>query len=116
MFVTLALPIIPVPFATVHVCDGDVGWVFTVMAYALPEAIGVPNANEVAPAGTARSACPAIESTSPVPARPLTVPPTRNWLVEQLTTTFDTLAPPIMPVPPPTVHTWPAGWVATVTA
>src|SRR5512137_1140121 len=116
MPVTLALPIVPVPFATVQACDGDVGWVFTVTEYALPKATGLPNANVLAPAGTARSVCPAIARTSPVPARPLTVPPTRNWLAEQFTTTFVTFAPPIMPAPPPTVHTWPDGWVPTVTA
>src|SRR5512137_719722 len=116
MFVTLAVPIVPVPFATVHVCDGDDGWVFTVTEYALPGTIGVPNANVLAPAGIARSVCPAIARTSPAPARPLTVPPTREWFAEQFTTTFVTFAPPIMPAPPPTVQTWPVGWVPTVTA
>ncbi len=46
------------------------------------------------------------------------MPPTRNWLVEQFTTTFMTLAPPIIPVPPPTVQVCAGleGCVATVTA
>ena len=31
-FVTLPLPIMPVPFVTVQVCAGDVGWWKTVTA------------------------------------------------------------------------------------
>jgi hypothetical protein len=31
-FVTLPPPTVPLPLVTVQVCDGDVGWVFTVTA------------------------------------------------------------------------------------
>ena len=68
---------------------------------------------------TARSSPPLFRSTSPLPVRPLTVPPTvylGGGLVTQLTETLVTLAPATVPEPFETVQLWPEGGLATVTA
>ncbi len=104
MLVTFPLPTVPLAFATVQVCEGEDGWVFTVTAYALPEAAALANENDVALAAIERSICPAVARTNPVPVSPLTVPPTRKRPVEQFTTTLVTLAPATVPEPPPTVQ------------
>ena len=68
---------------------------------------------------TARSSPPLFRSTSPLPVRPLTVPPTvylGGGLVTQLTETLVTLAPATVPEPFETVQLWPEGGFATVTA
>ena len=71
--VTLPEAIVPVPPVTLHVCDGAVGWFFTVTAKALPGVSFVGKTN--APfAFTARSSPPLSCSTRPVPRSPLTDP------------------------------------------
>ena len=65
------------------------------------------------------SASPLFSRTSPVPVRPVTVPPTLNALAAQVTVTFVTLADATMPVAFDSVHVCPdvgVGWVAMVTA
>ena len=61
---------------------------------------------------TARSSPPLLRSTSPVPVRPLTVPPTvylGGGLVTQLTETLVTLAPATVPEPFETEQVCPEG-------
>ena len=68
---------------------------------------------------TARSSAPLLRSTSPLPLRPLTVPPTvylGGGLVTQLTETLVTLVPATVPEAFETVQVCPEGWAATVTA
>src|SRR5512132_941544 len=64
----------PVPLATVQICGGAAGWVLTLTEYEPPLRMPVANANapfEV----TGRSSPALFWRTSPVPSRPLTVPP-----------------------------------------
>ncbi len=60
---------------------------------------------------------PLFWSTSPVPARPETVPPTVDAPVTQVTATFVTFPLPTVPLPFVTVHVCAGevGWVRTVT-
>ena len=64
---------VPVPPVTVHVCEGDDGWVPTVTAYAAPLASAVLNLN--APLALTTSVSLPFFSVSPVPESPVTVPP-----------------------------------------
>jgi hypothetical protein len=70
----------------------------------VPLAIGVGNA-KVPLAATLTVAAP-FERTSPLPARPVTVPPRVKVLVLQLTTTLATSSATTLPVPPLTLQTW----------
>ena len=70
-------------------------------------------------AETERSSPPLFRRTSPVAARPATVPPMvyrGGGLVEQETATLVTFAFPTVPEPPETVQVCPDGWEKTVTA
>src|SRR5207253_1718121 len=84
-----ALPIVPIPFVTVHVCDGALGCAKTVTAYGVPLTIGVVNAK--LPFELRLRLSPALFWRITVPARPLIVPPTVYLFVAQLTTTPVTL-------------------------
>jgi hypothetical protein len=68
-----AVPIVPVPFATLQVCP--LGELCTVTAYAVPAVSEFVNAKLVAPELTV-NVTPLLASTKPAAARPLTVPPT----------------------------------------
>ena len=99
---TLLPPTLPVGLATVHVWLGAVGCVYTVTSYEPPLATGVENANEPF-AVTAAVAVP-FARTSPEPASLLTVPPTVNAFVPQLTMTLVTAPLTTVPVAPLTLH------------
>src|SRR5580704_11148970 len=71
--VTLAVAV-PLPLATVQVCAGVEGAVRTETLYGIPVAILVVNVKGPA-AAMARLFPPLSSKTSPVPARPVTVPP-----------------------------------------
>src|SRR5207245_1661410 len=73
-FVMSAVPAIPTPLATEHICDGLDGCVPTTTAYGNPVNTGVGNANAPSPV-IARSSAPLSRKTSPDPTRPVTVPP-----------------------------------------
>jgi hypothetical protein len=75
--VTFAVAV-PVPPATVHVCDGLLGWVPTVTAYAPPFATAVWKVNETdvpVPGVMVSLSVPLSIKTKPVPVKPVTVPP-----------------------------------------
>jgi hypothetical protein len=91
--VTFAVAV-PDPFATVHVSDGLLGCVPTVTAYAPPLAKAVLNVKAVEPAATVSESLPLSTKTSPVPVRPVIVPPIVNVVV-----------PPPPPPPPPVPFT-----------
>src|SRR5262249_18401818 len=71
-FVTLAEPIVPVPFATEHVCP--VGLFFTVTLYAEPAVRGV--ANVKVPLADVVRLSPPLSCSTTVPLSPATEPPT----------------------------------------
>ena len=87
-----------------------------VTANAPPLVIGVEKANEPLPE-TVRSLPPLCCSTRPVPASPVTVPPTVYELVAQLTTTPVTSVAAMVPEAPESwqVCAGPEGWVLTET-
>ncbi len=103
--VTFDIAIVPVADAgtTVQICDGDDGCTKTVTAYMSPLGTGVGNVNPPL-AFTGRLSSPLSCNTRPLPARPLTVPPTVKALVRQLTTTVVTFALVMVPIPLVTVH------------
>src|SRR4051812_33210171 len=107
----------PASADTVQVCHGIVDWVFTVTPYAALLETGVANVN-VPSAFTERSSPPLFCSTSPEPARPVTVPPTLNDRVWQLTCTSVTSASPALLLPLVTEHICVGfdGWFFTTTA
>ena len=106
---------VPLPAATVHCCVGPEGWVCTLTAYVAPLSTGVGNAKP--PFAVMATVSDPFWRTSPDPARPLTVPPTENAEVLQLTWTLVTAPAPTVPFPPATVHAWVGalGWVCTCT-
>ena len=69
---TFAVPMVPVPLATLHVSPA--GAVCTVTAYAVPVAIDDVKAKVVAPELTVTVSLP-FASTKPLAVAPLTVPP-----------------------------------------
>src|SRR5579862_250763 len=73
--VTFAVAV-PLPLLIAHTCVGLDGWVSTATAYAPPLATAVLKVKVVAPALTERLLPPLFCSTSPLPVRPETVPPT----------------------------------------
>ena len=93
--------------------------------YVAPLGTGVAKPNcpsaitrTVSTRGVAPATSTSSRSASPVPARPLTVPLTRNVLVAHVTATFATLAPITVPAPWLTLHTWMGegvGWLRTWT-
>ncbi len=89
--VTSALPTVPVPPVTVHVCVGPAGCVLTVTAKAPPLATVVAKVN-VPLALTARSSVLLFWRTRPVPESPITVPPILKFDTVQVTVTFVTFA------------------------
>ena len=114
--VTLAPATVPEPFETAQLWPE--GCRKTVTKYALPLVSGVLKVNGPS-AVMARSSPPLLRSTSPVPVRPLTAPPTvylGGGLVMQDTETLVTLALATVPEPFETPQVCPEGWLATVTA
>jgi hypothetical protein len=79
MFVTFALPIVPVPLVTTHVWAGVVGCVCTVTAYAVPGANFPATSVGYVPLAAGPicmlSETPLFCSVSLEPTSPLTVPP-----------------------------------------
>ncbi len=67
-------------------------------------------------AETARLSPALFWRTRPLPASPLTVPPTVRVTAAQVTATLVTFEAPTVPAPFATVQVWAAGWLATVTA
>ena len=47
-----------------------------------------------------------LRNTKPLPAKPVTLPPTRKLLVVQVTDTFVTFAPLTVPLELPSTHSW----------
>ena len=72
--VTFALPTVPVPFATVQVCEGEAGCVATVTAYAPPAATAFVKVAEPLP-DTMSVSEPLFESARPDPESPETLTP-----------------------------------------
>ena len=92
--VTLAEPIVPEPFETEQVCPD--GFVFTVTAYAAPDANLVANVN--GPFALTLRSSPPLSCNTTVPDNPDTDPPTEYvGVVVQVTATLVTLAEPIVP-------------------
>src|SRR5271165_908300 len=87
MFVTFAVAV-PLPLVTVQTCAGFDGWVRTVTLYVLFLAMGEFSAKGPLPV-TGVLLLPLFCSTSPVPARPETVPP------------MEYVVAPLFPPPPP---------------
>ena len=81
-----------------------------------PLATGVGNAK--APLWVMARSSPPLCRTRPLPDRPTTLPPTAKAFVMQLTATFETPAPAMVPLPWVTVQVWLGddGCVSTVTA
>ena len=105
MLVTGPPPTLPAPPVKVQVSHGVVGWVFTVTTYGDPLATAIGNSN--VPLAITGSVSPPLScSTSPLPVRPDTVPPTAYAAVTHETLTDVTLAVPMMPVPPVSEHVW----------
>src|SRR4051812_32599564 len=77
-------PIVPVPLPTTQLWAGDEGCVATVTLYGAPLATGVAKV-KVPSALMPRSSPPLSRRVSPVPVRPVTVPPTAYEFVAQLT-------------------------------
>ena len=75
MLSTPPAPTVPVPWPTVQIRHGEIGLASTVISYASPNTWVVVKAN-VPLALIARSLPPWFFSVSPLPARPVTVPPT----------------------------------------
>src|SRR4029077_12461186 len=71
--VTLA-EAVPLPLVTTQLCDGLLGWVSTVTAYAEPTFTAVLNV-KFPVAVTDKLSPPLFCSTRPVPASPVTAPP-----------------------------------------
>src|SRR5580658_5655737 len=112
---TFAVPTVPVPPLTAHVCPD--GWVRTVTEYALPLASFVGKVKD--PVAATGRLSPPLSCSTTDPVSPDTVPPTEyvaGGLVVQVTATLVTFAVPTVPVPPLTAHVCPDGWVFTVTA
>src|SRR6185295_5257661 len=105
---------VPVPPATVQVCQGEVGCMPTVTVYPAPLATSVGNAKP--PAAVMGSGVPPFRiRVSPVPEKPLTVPLTANASTLQLTVIDVTSEPMMVPALPVTEQVcvgW-EGWVAT---
>src|SRR5579862_1392416 len=103
----------PAPCCTVQMAP--LGSVATVTAYAPLNATGVAKLNGPFVV-SARASAPLSSSTTFEPAAsPVTVPETVNICAAQATWTLVTLFVIAAPLPFVTVHTWPRGWVATVT-
>ncbi len=112
-FGDVAEPIVPDPFDTEHVWPD--GFVFTVTAYAAPDASDVANVN--GPFADTDRSSPPLSCSTTAPDKPDTEPPTEYvGVVVQVTPTLVTLADPIVPEPFDTVQVWPDGFVFTVTA
>ena len=110
--VTFAVPTVPEPLDTVHVCPD--GFVFTVTPYAVPEASDVAKVN--GPLALTLRLSPPLSCSTTVPDSPDTVPPTLNVAtLAQETATLVTFAVPTVPEPLDTVHVCPDGFVFTVT-
>ena len=116
--VTAAPPTVPAPAETAQVWDGLVGCWDTVTAKAPPLATGVAKVKGTVPVPeTSSSSPPLLRRRRPLPARPVTVPPTVKLSVVQVMATLVTSALVSVPEPLATEQTWlgPVGWAVTVT-
>ena len=114
MVVTLALlTVAGPPPVIVQICVGVVGCVPIVTSYEPPLTTGGGNANE--PCAVTLTLSVPFSRTRPLPASPVTLPPTVNEFVPQLTTTLFTPPATMVPLLPVTVHVCdgPVGAVAT---
>jgi len=107
---TLSVPMVPLPLATVQVWSS--AWVFTVTLKPLPKATAAGMVKSMALAARL-IVSPPLASTRPSLARPLMLPPSVKALTLQVTTTSETAAAAIVPLPLATEQVSPVGWVLT---